>query len=44
MLINAALGVATDDMFAIGSAFVTNAKKTEKFAETATAELKALDL
>lgn len=44
MLINAALGVATDDMFAIGSAFVTHAKKTEKLVETTTAELKALSL
>ncbi|MEE8680841.1 MAG: hypothetical protein SOH69_03170 [Olsenella sp.] len=44
MLINAALGVATDDMFAIGSAFVTNAKKTEKFVEMTASELKALSL
>lgn len=44
MLINAALGVATDDMFAIGSAFVANAKKTEKFVEMTDSELKALSL
>lgn len=44
VLINAALGVATDDMFAIGSAFVANAKKTEKFVEMTASELKALSL
>ena len=44
LALNAALGVATDDMFAIGSAFVANAKKTEKFVEMTASELKALSL
>lgn len=43
-LVTAAFGVITDGMFAIGSAFVTHAKKTEKLVEAAIAELKALDL
>lgn len=31
-------------MFSIGSIFVTNAKKTEKFVEMTASELKALSL